>query len=110
MYITGFVIPMEWKVEMTRYLANHMNEDRGWGLHLEDNSTVFATTLHYVMLRILGMETGHPLATRARQRLLMLGGAIGVPQWGKFWLSLLNLYRWKGESCPTGVLVRSAVG
>lgn len=24
------------------------------------------------------------------------GGAIGVPQWGKHWLSCLNLYDWDG--------------
>lgn len=27
---------------------------------------------------------------------MFIGGAIGVPQWGKFWLSLLNLYEWEG--------------
>ncbi len=25
-----------------------------------------------------------------------IGGAIGVPQWGKYWLSTLNLYEWEG--------------
>jgi len=24
------------------------------------------------------------------------GGAIGVPQWGKHWLSCMNLYEWDG--------------
>jgi len=73
-----------------------MNGDGGWGLHLEGESTVFATALYYVVLRILGMEAEAPLATRARERLMLLGGAIGVPQWGKFWLSTLNLYKWEG--------------
>jgi lanosterol synthase len=27
---------------------------------------------------------------------LIIGGAIGVPQWGKYWLSALNLYEWEG--------------
>lgn len=25
-----------------------------------------------------------------------IGGAIGIPQWGKVWLALLNLYSWSG--------------
>lgn len=27
-----------------------------------------------------------------------IGGAIGVPQWGKHWLSCLNLYQWDGAN------------
>lgn len=26
----------------------------------------------------------------------IIGGAIGVPQWGKYWLAALNLYKWEG--------------
>ncbi len=73
MYITGYKIPTEWKIEMTRYLANHVNADGGWGMHLEGTTTVFATALYYVVLRILGMEKDHPLAMGARERLLNLG-------------------------------------
>jgi hypothetical protein len=73
MYITGYNIPAEWKIEMTRYLAHHVNEDGGWGLHLEDTTTVFATTMYYIVLRILGMEPEESLARRARERLLALG-------------------------------------
>lgn len=75
MYITGYEIPAEWRIEMTRYLAHHVNEDGGWGLHLEDTTTVFATTLYYIVLRVLGMEAAHPMAARARVRLLELGKA-----------------------------------
>ena len=25
-----------------------------------------------------------------------LGGARGIPSWGKFWLAVLNVYDWKG--------------
>ena len=73
MYITGIPIPDEWRVEMTRYLVKHANEDGGWGLHLEGKSTVFATGLYYVMLRILGLDRDHPLTYKARQCLLSLG-------------------------------------
>ena len=73
MYISDTPIPDEWKVEMLRYLAHHVNSDGGWGLHLEGKSTVFATGLYYVMLRLLGMSRKHPLASRARGCLLSLG-------------------------------------
>ena len=73
LYISNTIILPEWKIEMTRYLAYHVNEDGGWGLYLGCDSTVFATALYYVVLRILGMEPTHPLAARARERLLALG-------------------------------------
>jgi hypothetical protein len=33
-YITGAVIPEEYKTEMIRYLYNHQNHDGGWGLYV----------------------------------------------------------------------------
>lgn len=73
MYISNTIILPEWKVEITRYITHHANEDGGWGLHLESESTVFATALYYVVLRILGMGPSHPVAFRARETLLTLG-------------------------------------
>ncbi|KAL4892017.1 terpenoid cyclases/protein prenyltransferase alpha-alpha toroid [Aspergillus ambiguus] len=96
MYITDTPIPEEWKIEIIRYLNNTVNSDGGWGLHSAGRSTVFATVLYYVSLRILGVEASHPLARNARERLHALGGPTGIPQWGKIWLSLLNLYDWHG--------------
>ncbi|PWY72257.1 terpene synthase [Aspergillus heteromorphus CBS 117.55] len=96
MYITETEISPEWKTEIIRYLTSTVNQDGGWGLHSAGDSTVFATSLYYITLRRLGLEPTHPLATKARTRLHTLGGAIGVPQWGKVWLALLNLYSWDG--------------
>ena len=73
MYISNTTILPEWRVEMTRYLGFHVNEDGGWGMHLGGDTTVFATALYYVVLRILGMEASNPLAARSRERLLALG-------------------------------------
>ena len=39
--------------EMVRYLANHQNEDGGYGLHIEGSSTMFGT-----VLRCGGAATG----------------------------------------------------
>jgi lanosterol synthase len=73
MYITRTPIPEPWRIEMTRYLASRVNPDGGWGLHHEGRSTVFATGLYYVMLRLLGMGKGEPLVVKARECLLGLG-------------------------------------
>ncbi|KAF2671561.1 terpene synthase [Microthyrium microscopicum] len=96
MYITESPIPDEWRIEMIRYLAHTVNIDGGWGLHDAGDSTVFATVLYYVSLRILGCDIDHPLTRNARSCIRSFGGALGIPQWGKTWLACLNLYDWSG--------------
>jgi lanosterol synthase len=59
-------------------------------------STAFGTVLNYVVLRLLGVPADHPITTRARKTLHKLGGACATPSWGKFWLSVLNVYDWAG--------------
>jgi lanosterol synthase len=84
--------------------------------HIEGHSTVFGTGLNYTALRILGVSAEHPVMIKARgtlhklgkpsnnikwpkQSLIFLqGGATGSPSWGKFWLSLLNVYEWEGNN------------
>ncbi len=78
MFISETAIPQEWRIEMVRFISHHVNEDGGWGLHLGGTTTVFATTLYYIVLRILGIGPSQPLAVRARDRLLALGKFIAV--------------------------------
>ena len=58
---------------------------------------MFGTALNYCAMRILGVNPDHPVAVKARGCLHKLGGALGVPSWGKFWLSILNVYDWDGN-------------
>lgn len=96
-YVTDTPILDGWKIEITRYLCNRAHpEDGGWGLHIEGESTVFGTALNYVVLRILGMDPDHPVAAKARNTLHELGGALGIPHWGKVWLATLGCYTWDG--------------
>lgn len=98
-YVTGVmdeVLPAPHRTEMTRYLVNHQNEDGGYGLHIEGTSTMFGTVLSYVSLRLLGCAPEHPTAAVARKWMLARGGATKIPSWGKFWLSVLNVYEWTG--------------
>jgi lanosterol synthase len=97
MYISEVPMPESWRVEIISYLVEHANPvDGGWGVHTHHKSTVFGTALNYVVLRLLGMDVDHPVATKARKRLHELGGAIGAPHWGKFWLCALGIYEWEG--------------
>ena len=54
--------------------------------------------MNYVVLRILGVSPEHPTLVKARATLHKLGGAACVPSWGKFWLSVLNVYDWEGNN------------
>jgi len=73
------------------------------------------TALNYAALRLLGVPAEHPVIVRARAtlhklgehnnpeicyavHLQFLGGAAASASWGKFWLSVLNVYDWEGNN------------
>ncbi|KAL1917673.1 uncharacterized protein VTP21DRAFT_4066 [Calcarisporiella thermophila] len=96
-YIMGIDFDEHIKKEFCRYLLNMANEDEGgWGLFIQSNSTVFGTAMNYIMLRILGLGPNHPVLAKARGRLHELGSARAIPTWGKFWLCVLGVYEWEG--------------
>ncbi|KAJ1034980.1 hypothetical protein NDA18_000585 [Ustilago nuda] len=97
MYVTKTPIPEEWRIEIARYLWHRANkDDGGWGIHIEASSTVFGTALNYTLLRLIGVSVDHPMMVKARGTLHKLGGATGIPSWGKLWLAILNCYEWEG--------------
>lgn len=70
------------------------NEDGGWGLHIEGHSTMFGSALSYIGLRLLGegQEDGEDKAmAKGRKWITDHGGAVGIPSWGKFWLTVCQL-------------------
>ena len=81
---------------MARYMLNHQNEDGGWGLHIEGQSTMFGTVMQYCALRLLGAPADSEELEKGRAWILENGGASGIPSWGKFFLSLLGVYSWEG--------------
>ena len=95
-HITGRWPSEQRRANMVRYLRSIQRPDGGFGLHIEDDSTVLGTALNYTALRLLGVEADDPDAARARARLHALGGAEGIPTWGKWWLAVLAVYRWEG--------------
>jgi squalene/oxidosqualene cyclase-like protein len=95
-YVTETPLHPVQRTLIKRYMLNHQNEDGGWGLHLEGNSTMFGTVLQYVALRILGMNKSDKEIVKAGNWIRQNGGATGIPSWGKFYLSVLGCYEWDG--------------
>ena len=92
-HITG----CKWENDVRRDIIHHyetwQNPDGSWGLHPESHGYVFTTTLAYVALRLLGVPADDPMSTSARVWLREKSeGVLANPTWGKFWLSLLDLY------------------
>ena len=84
------------RARMVEYLKHVQRADGGWGLHVEDRSTMFGTAFNYVALRLLGVPADDESAARARAWVRAEGGAQRVPTWGKAWLSVLGVYEWEG--------------
>ncbi|MBL8741937.1 MAG: hypothetical protein JNK04_12605 [Myxococcales bacterium] len=67
-----------------------------WGLSEVSEPSLFVTTLVYVAARTLGMPADAPMLKSARAFFEREGGVVAIPSWGKFWLSVMGLYRWEG--------------
>ncbi|GMN48241.1 hypothetical protein TIFTF001_017423 [Ficus carica] len=72
-----------------------LNEDGGWGLHVEGQSNMFCTTLNYICMRILGEgpDGGQENScAKSRKWILDHGGVTYIPSWEKTWLSVSLLH------------------
>jgi lanosterol synthase len=122
LYVTGIldeVFSIQHRKEMVHYLKTHLKEEKslsshnaatnshkttiedktdpsGWGLHIEGPPTMFGTCLNYVALRLIGVPSTESFMQRARSFIYRHGGAEYIPSWGKFYLTVLNLYEWEG--------------
>ena len=96
-HATGRRIEDEERREMVRHYARTRTAEGGWGLHPEGAAQVFTTALAYVALRLLGAGPDDELTRGARAWLRREPGVVlEIPTWGKFWLSLLQLYGREG--------------
>ncbi len=96
-HITGTPISAERKRRLRLNFERSQLQGSGlWGLHDHSEPYLFATTLVYVAARTLGVGADDPLLQPARAFFRREGGVGAIPSWGKFWLSMLNLYEWEG--------------
>lgn len=96
--VTNTPLPKIYQKLIVRYILNQQNIDGGWGLHIEAKSTIFGSVMNYVALRFIGIQSDTPELIKARKWIKNNGGASGIPSWGKFYLSLLNVYEWDGNN------------
>ncbi|MDB4977196.1 MAG: squalene--hopene cyclase [Myxococcaceae bacterium] len=95
-YGTGVEIPPAVLADMVRYLRNTQNADGGWGLHVESHSYQFTSVIIYVALRLADVPASDPDLVRARAFVRAHGGPLTAASWGKSFLTLLNLYDYRG--------------
>lgn len=95
-FATGTALADGVPEELIATLRRTQAADGGWGLDYAAPSILFTTVLSYVALRLLGVDAADPDASRARAFLRARGGAAQAASWGKYWLSILNLYDWEG--------------
>lgn len=93
-YVTRTPIPSPYATAMKNYLSARANEDGGWGLHIEGETSAFGTSMNYAALRLMGVEAEDPLMVKARGALQKLGGALNAPHWTKFWFAVLGIMDW----------------
>jgi squalene/oxidosqualene cyclase-like protein len=96
MYVTKTAFTPEQTKEMIKYLFNHQLADGGWGIHIENGSTMFGTVLTYISLRLLGVEPTDSRLVSAHKFIQQQGGAMFAPSWAKFWLCVLGVMPWEG--------------
>ncbi len=94
-YIMGRPIDSGRRRRILRSFEQNRLSDGAWGMHEHSAPHLFVTALVYVAVRLLGVERGDPLIKSA-QKFLHEEKVLNIPSWGKFWLSLLNVYDWKG--------------
>lgn len=95
-HATGVPIAPEVRADMVRYLRNVQNPDGGYGLHVESHSHMFTSCVNYVALRLCDVPADDAALVRARRFIRARGGPLGAASWGKFLLTLLNLYDYRG--------------
>lgn len=95
-YGTGVALSDDERNEMVRYLLGTQRDDGGFGLHVESHSYLFTSTIIYAALRLYDVPSEHPALVRARAYIRAHGGPRAAAPWGKFLLTLLNLYDYRG--------------
>jgi squalene-hopene/tetraprenyl-beta-curcumene cyclase len=74
------------------YILQHQNEDGGWSIYAGGPSNVSASVKAYFGLKLAGYKADHPALTRARARILELGGVTEVNTFTKIYLCFFGQY------------------
>jgi len=75
-----------------RYILEHQNEDGGWGIYAGGPSNISASVKAYFGLKLAGHTAEHPALTRARKKILEMGGVPKVNTFTKIYLCFFGQY------------------
>lgn len=95
-HILGEPLPADIRDGFIRYLWSQQHDDGGFGLDIESPSYVVSSVTNYVGLRLMGVPADDPRMVRCREWFIPRGGALTASSWGKFLLTILGLYDYKG--------------
>lgn len=96
-YLTQHPVSAQDRPRLVAGLLRPQLADGSTGLHEESTrGAIFTSTISYVALRLLGEEPLRPELIRLRNWIHQAGTPVKAAAWGKFILSLLNLYHWSG--------------
>lgn len=73
-------------------ILNRQNPDGGWPIYNDGPSNVSASVKAYFALKMAGYSPDHPQLTKARERILALGGVTEVNTFTKIYLCFLGQY------------------
>ncbi|HEX3177679.1 MAG TPA: squalene--hopene cyclase [Methylomirabilota bacterium] len=79
-----------------RYLRRRQNADGGWSLFEGGASDLSATIKIYFAMKMAGVAVDDPTMTRARERILAMGGPARASVFTKIQLALFGEYDWNG--------------
>ena len=75
-----------------RYILKHQNDDGGWSIYAAGPSNISASVKAYFGLKLAGITADHPALTRARTKILEMGGVTEVNTFTKIYLCFFGQY------------------
>ncbi len=77
-----------------RWMLAHQNEDGGWPIYEGGPSEISASILTYLSLKLCGYGADDPALTRARTKILEMGGVTAANTYTKIYLCFFGQYEW----------------
>ena len=98
-YLTRHPVSEQERNRLVAGLLKPQLPDGSIGLHEESvRGAVFTSSISYAALRLLGEKPDRRELVRMRDWIHRMGTPVKAAAWGKFILSILNLYDWSGVS------------
>src|SRR6185437_12918954 len=78
--------------QCANYILRHQNEDGGWPIYPGGPSNISVSVKAYLGLKLAGHKADDPALTRARKKILEMGGVTKVNTFTKIYLCFLGQY------------------